>query len=100
MKKFILVSLLVSLSNVSYAVESFTGNVTLLEPTYLPNKITFQMNNGDVNCTAGTWLTWNKSSQNKKAVYATLLTALVSGKEVVFHYKLGSGCVGTHLHIK
>lgn len=84
------------------SLESITGKVTLLEPTYLPGSVNFIMDTGSTSCPAGSYLKWSKADQNNnRAVYSTLLTALVSGKRVEFFINDGdTGCSGQFLHLK
>ncbi|MDO8412885.1 MAG: hypothetical protein Q7S51_03730 [Gallionellaceae bacterium] len=88
-------------SSASFSLEEFVGKVTIVEPTYLPGRVNFQMDAGNVTCPAGTWLSWqNADQQNNKGVYATLLTALVSGKQVRFYINNGdTTCNGQFLHL-
>lgn len=99
--KIILGISLAIVSTASVALESFVGKVTVVEPTYLPVAISFVMDTGSATCPAGTWLKWQKADQeNNKAVYATLMAALVSGKQVRFHFNNGdSTCSGQFLHL-
>lgn len=99
--KFVLGISLAIVSSSSLALESFAGKVTIAEPSYLPGAVSFQMDSGNATCPTGTWLLWrNADQQNNKAVYATLLTALTTGKLVRFHIADGdTTCSGIHLHI-
>ena len=99
--KIVLGAVLAALSSTSSALELITGNVTAVEPTYLPNAVSFQIDVGNVTCPVGKWLVWAKPDQsNNKAVYATLMTALVTGKKVNFLINNGdSTCVGQYLHL-
>lgn len=83
------------------AIQSFTGKVTVLEPSYMPGAVSFQMGTGNTTCPAGKWLSWKSAdTQNNKAVYATLLAALLAGREVRFHFNDGdTTCKGTLLHL-
>jgi hypothetical protein len=65
-----------------------TGRVTLLEPTYMPQRFQLQMDDGASLCPAGTWLVWEKPSPDLvKAVYATALTALLYENHITFEIK-------------
>ena len=101
MKKIYLFALLSAVSTPSLALESFTGKVTMLEPSYLPGALYFQMDTGNSTCPTGTWLKWqNANTENNMGVYSTLMTALVSGKKVNFHFDNGdTNCAGKHLHL-
>ncbi|ASA56066.1 hypothetical protein [Vibrio gazogenes] len=77
-----------------------TGKVTVVEATYMPGSISFQMNVGTSLCPAGKWLQWRKNEENNKVVYSTLMTALVSGKKINFYLVDGdSGCHGSFIHL-
>lgn len=83
------------------AYQTIEGHVTLLEPTYLPTVIAFSMDAGSSVCPAGGWLRWSKSStDNNKAVYATLLSAFTTGKRVRFYINDGdTNCMGVAMHL-
>lgn len=99
--KVILGIFLAIVSSTSFALEVFVGKVTILEPSYLPGTVAFQMDSGVPTCPSGTWLFWrNADQQNNKAVFATLMTALTTGKQVRFHINDGdTTCSGIHLHL-
>lgn len=86
---------------VSAAETSFEGKVSVVEPSYLPTHIAFQMYAGNSTCPSGAWLNWtNTDTEQVRGVYATLLTALASGKKVRFYMLEGdTACNGTHLHL-
>ncbi len=88
-------------SSTSVALESFIGKVLTVEPTYLPDMMYFVMDTGNATCPAGTWLKWQKADQgNNKAVYATLMSALISDKQVRFFFNDGDlTCIGQYLHL-
>lgn len=98
--QYLLGAIMTMASSSSLALESFVGKVTVVEPSYLPGVVVFQMDTGNVTCPAGAWLKWqNSEPQNNKAIYATLLTALIAGKQVRFHIDDGdTTCTGKHLH--
>lgn len=63
--------------------------VTLLEPSYMPDQIAFQIDKGSTACPSGTWLmylgqglTAEARQQNIRASYATLIAAELTGKKV------------------
>lgn len=99
--KIILGAILAALSGTSSALEMITGTVSDVEPTYLPGAVSFRLNAGNAACPVGKWLMWqNPDPDNNKAVYATLMTALVSGKRVSFFINDGdSNCIGRYLHL-
>ncbi|WP_062270578.1 DUF5992 family protein [Endozoicomonas arenosclerae] len=78
----------------------FTGKVTIVESTYLPGKVTFQMDAGHSVCPAGAWLKWQKETENNKMVYSSLMTALVSDKKVRLYIEEGDDtCTGRYIHL-
>ena len=99
--KLIFLMFAITLSNSAHALEAFVGKVTTVEPTYLPGAVTFTMDTGNATCPAGRWLKWQKpDADNNKAVYSTLMTALVSGKKIRFHINDGdTNCVGQFMHL-
>ncbi len=99
--KYTLILLLTVLSSSIHALEGFTGKVTVVEPSYLPGSISFKMSVGNSTCRAGAWLKWsNPDKDNNKAVYSTLMAALMSGKKVTFYIgNRDTTCKGRHLHL-
>ncbi len=84
----------------SYGLEKLTGVVTVVEPSYMPDTISFQMSTGNATCPKNTWFKWRKEPENNKVVYGTLLAALISGKKINFYFNDGDkNCTGTHLHL-
>ena len=83
------------------AYQSIDGKVTVLEATYLPNSVSFQLSAGTTICPAGTWLKWKNADQsNNKSVYATLLTAAATGKTVRLLINDGdSTCTGLYVYL-
>lgn len=81
------------------AQEHVTARVTVVEPTYMPGAVSFMLSGGTATCPSGTWLRWAKDIENNKAVYATLLAALNSGKAVTFYHPAGDKtCTGQFFH--
>lgn len=78
--------------------ESFRATVRLVEGSYMPAAVTFILNSGDPTCPAGTWLRWESTVENNKAIYAALLSAHASGKAVNFYHEAGA-CKGVALHV-
>lgn len=77
---------------------SVAANVTIVEGSYIPNTVDFQINQAAGSCAAGTWLNWtlrgsDEPSQiaNAQGIYSLLMTALASGKQVQL-YGTNSGC--------
>jgi len=100
--KRVISGLLVALAcDASIALESATGHVTYLEPTFLPAIVQFTLDSGSASCPAGTYLKWQKSDQsNNKAVYATLMLALSTGRRVRLYINdADTTCVGQFLHL-
>lgn len=84
----------------AHAAEVVTARVTLVEPTYMPNAVSFQIDKPLPSCPLGSWLTWNKGPDNNRAVYAALLTAMSSGKRVTLYVNNGdTTCTGQYLHV-
>jgi hypothetical protein len=90
----------------SYDWDVLGVNVTLVEATYMPLKVTFQINtNASTTCTSQTWLTWNPQGAdeatqqaNANAIYALLLTAKVSGTPVSV-FGMNTNCTVSYLHL-
>jgi hypothetical protein len=85
----------------SYALEEIAGKVTLLQPTFLPSWVSFQMDGRSASCPAGVWLRWaNADTANNKAVYATLVAAFLAGKTARLYVNDGdTTCTGVYLHV-
>jgi hypothetical protein len=81
------------------AVESILGKVKTLEASYMPTFITFMLDTGSAACPAYKWLVWkNADKDNNKAVYASLLASITTGKSVRFYYADGdTNCNGTQI---
>jgi len=85
---------------------NLTGiHVTLVEASYVPNFVTFQIDRGNTQCPAGTFLTWNGQGStqalqqdNVKAAYALLLTAKASGQTIQIFGNY-SGCTVSYLYL-
>ena len=97
---------LAAISMSANALTYFEGKVTLLQPTYMPNAVSFKMDAGNATCPAGQWLLFATADStvdrvtNNKVVYATLLAALSAGKTIRFYMNDGdTGCTGTYMHI-
>jgi len=84
----------------AHAAEVVTARVTLVEPTYMPNVVSFQIDKPFPSCPLGSWLTWNKGPDNNRAVYAALLSAMSSGKRITLYINSGdTTCTGQYLHV-
>lgn len=98
----ICVGLLLALSSqAALAFEVIVGHVVVLEPSYMPGYISFQMDAGSTSCPTGRWLIWkNPDTANNKAVYATLMQAMATGKKIRFHITDGdASCQGQFIHL-
>jgi hypothetical protein len=86
---------------VANAYQIIEGKVTLLEATFLPSLVTFQMAAGTTTCPAGNFLRWsNADPANNKAVYSTLMAAFLSGKNIRLYINDGDAtCTGVFVHI-
>lgn len=100
-EKLIALTCLLGLAPAAGALENFSGTVVSLEPTYLPAVVAFRMDTGNATCPAGTQLKWQKADvENNKAVYSTLMAALMSGKKVDFYFNDGdTNCIGAYIHL-
>src|SRR5882757_1466875 len=100
-RKISLLLVLLAYAGTSFALVPLEGTVTILEPTYLPGQVAFQLSTSTSICPAGTWLWWRKASaDNNKAAYATLAAALVSGKRVRVYFVEGdTSCTVNNLHL-
>lgn len=72
------------------AYEAAYARVILVQSTYMPTNIQFEVDNGTPSCPAKSWLTWsNANTDNNKATYATLLTAIASGNQILYYINDG-----------
>ncbi len=83
----------------------FTAHVTRVEASYMPNLITFQIDQAAGACAAGQFLQWSpqgsdeeKQIANANAVYSLLMTALATGKQVTI-YGNDTNCAASLIHI-
>ncbi|QNM94834.1 hypothetical protein [Chitinimonas koreensis] len=81
------------------------GRVKVVEGTYVPDSVTFNIDVAAGNCPAGGWLTWSSPSSdpstrrdNVKAVYALLLTAKATGGTVTL-FGSNNGCKVEFIHL-
>lgn len=83
----------------AWALENTVAHVVRLEGTFMPSYIKFQLDGGTSTCGPYTWLTWQKDADNNKAIYATLLAALSSGKRIELYLNNGdTSCTGQYIH--
>lgn len=83
------------------ALQELIGKVVAVEPTYLPGRVQFTLDSGTASCPAGGWLAWqNADPGNNKAVYATLLAALATGKSVRAYFDPADAtCTAQFVHL-
>lgn len=106
LNKSILLVLFLCFSVNSYAFEwSVEAKVTLVQPTYMPNEASFQIDTSIGACPAGTWMRWPAKGSteaskisNANSVYSTLMTAFVSGKTVRV-YGVNDRCTIEFIHM-
>lgn len=76
------------------------AKVSLVEATYVPTAVAFILSEGTASCPAGKLLFWKRDSENNKAVYAMLMTAMASGKRIQVVFNDGdAGCVPQYMHM-
>lgn len=72
------------------AFEEAYARVILVQSSYMPTNIQFEVDTGTPSCPAKSWLTWsNASIDNNKATYATLLTAIATGSQILYYINDG-----------
>lgn len=101
----VLVIVLLSTSTAFAYDDQVQAQVTVVEPSYIPNKVYFQLNESSENCG---WYIWNPSEDltseeriaSIQAVHSALLAALISGREVRVHYfnMPGGNCSVEYFH--
>ena len=67
---------------------SYTGTIEVIE-VWRNGNVAFRLNGVSSSCATGNWIVLNKSADGTKNMYATLLAAKVSGKQVRVY---SSGC--------
>lgn len=79
--------------------------VTLVQPTYMPNVVSFQIHETAGACNAGTWMRWDargttegEKIANANAVYGSLMTAMIAGKTVRL-YGVDANCAIDFIHM-
>jgi hypothetical protein len=86
-------------SSPAEALQYLTGHITVLESTYMPTSISLQLDSGNTACPAGKWLKWT-NAQSVQATYSTMLSALLSGRQVDFVIDDNdTTCTGRFFHI-
>ncbi|MCC4601674.1 hypothetical protein [Xanthomonas melonis] len=93
---------LLAMSGPAYALQSFTGRVVRVEATYMPTQIPFILSEGNTTCPAGKPIYWSSQNvENNKAIYATLIAAMTSGKKITFIVDDGDqSCRGKFLYLE
>lgn len=81
------------------------GKVTLIEVTYMPGSIQFQLNTAIGSCRPGQWIFWHPrgetqtaKDQNAQAVLSTLMTAKTASQSVRV-YLTSAGCSAEFLYL-
>ena len=100
MKRMMMLLAMLLVAGQAQGQESVLAKVSLVESTYMPVTVAFMMAGGTASCPAGKWLFWQRDAENNKAVYAMLMSALVSGKQVrVFFDDGDTNCVPKFMHL-
>jgi hypothetical protein len=88
-----LVALLLNINAVAGSTDwNVNAHVTVVEGTYMPNSITFQLDTTAGPCSAGSWLEYDGQGSdtptqqaNAKSIYALLLASKLSGQSVTLY---------------
>ena len=100
MKRMAVLAMMLLAATQAKALEMVAANVSVVESSYMPATVTFMLTSGTALCPSGRWLVWQRDAENNKAVYAMLMSAMVSGKKVNVYFDEGdSQCVPKHLHL-
>lgn len=85
--------------------DQIQAQVTIVEPTYMPGRVQFILNESSENCGWYIWypsegLTPEESMASVKAIHNSLLAAMVSGRQVkVFYCNMPDGnCSVEYFH--
>jgi len=85
-------------SQTALGLDSVDARVIVLEPTYMPTRVSFMVSVAPLSCPAGNWLSWQSAdTANNKAVYGTLLAAITARKMVRIFMK--DGCEVGFIHL-
>lgn len=88
------------ISGQAQAIEHVVTKVSLVESSYMPGNVAFILSGGTALCPAGRWLFWQRDAENNKAVYAMLMSAMISGKKVKVYFDDGdTSCVPKFMHL-
>lgn len=82
-----------------------TAHVTVIEDSYLPTQLNFQIDTAAGSCPAGSWLFWSVHGSNDtekhiniQGVYSLLMTAHATGKQI-FIAANNPGCMVDYIWI-
>lgn len=85
---------------------AMTTKVTSIEASYMPDSLLFKVAGAGGSCAAGQLLGWNRKGStdalrqsNATSVYALLLTALASNRDIVI-YGNNTGCTVDFIYIQ
>ncbi|TWB43905.1 hypothetical protein [Nitrospirillum pindoramense] len=83
-----------------------TGKVRVIEASYVPDQVNFQLDTAVGACPAGAWLNWvptkstdAKNADSVNAVYSLVTTALASGKGVTV-YVTNTNCMVNFIYLQ
>jgi hypothetical protein len=78
------------LAPAAWTLEVAQAHVAVVETTYMPSSITFQVDSGTTSCPIGTWLRWiNGNVDNVKSAFALLLAAVNNGGRIQYFINNG-----------
>lgn len=89
---------LAMLTCTSFAHEIAVVKVTSLEPSAMPTSVSFTTTAGTPSCVTGSWMSYQKTADANKAMYALLLSAVTSGAQIRIFINEGT-CVADHIHL-
>ena len=100
MKRILILAAMLLSTSQAQALEQVTTKVSVVESSYMPGIVSFRLLGGTASCPADKWLVWQRDSENNKAVYAMLMSALISGTKISIYFEEGDrNCVPKHLHL-
>jgi hypothetical protein len=90
LKKIAFAMIALALAPASWALETAQAHLTIVETTYMPAQIGFQVDTGTARCPAGTWLKWiNANVDNVKSAFALLSAATNTGSRIQYFINNG-----------
>jgi hypothetical protein len=96
---FVLTVMALLVADKAHALQQLSGHITVLESTYMPTSISFQLDVGNAACPAGKWLKWTNTA-SMQATYSTMLAALLAGRKVNFFINDNDAtCTGQFFHV-